>query len=302
MEQEIVTLEAASTTVVPHAIPRFDTDVARFSWKDDSRRRDVTSMIQASQPVIVEGALDHWRAIGRWTPEYLRDTFGEFEFDLDGEPWRMADYAERVLKSTRDEPAPYLRNYPLDMLPPAMRADIGAWPACLGRNWLDSLLLPRSARRVFPELYFGGTGAVFPVLHYDDMHMHAVLMQICGEKEYVAFAPEQTPYMYPRGGIEANKSSVDDPEGADSRRFPLYGNAHGAKFVLRAGEMLFVPSGWWHTVRILSPSIAVSVNYANAKNWRSYATDYRAMLARAHSPAIASAVYMYMSLLETLGF
>ena len=42
------------------------------------------------------------------------------------------------------------------------------------------------------ELYIGGEGASFPVLHYDGMHTHAFLMQLYGTKEYVAFAPQQS--------------------------------------------------------------------------------------------------------------
>ena len=63
--------------------------------------------------------------------------------------------------------------------------------------------------------------------------------------------------------------------------------------VLRAGEMLFVPSGWWHTVRILTPSITVSINSANRNNWRNYVDDYRLMMAH-RSPLVASVLHAYL--------
>jgi hypothetical protein len=275
-------------------VPKFDSDIARVDWQTRDANAPVQKVLRSGVPVVVSNGLGHWAAVGKWTPEYLRDEFGDTSVELKGKTWRLGDLADRILASSRENPAPYLHNYPLDKLPKRMRADIGRFPECTGPNWLDSALLPRSARRMFPEMYFGGTGAIFPVLHYDDMHMHAVLMQIYGEKEYMAFAPDQTPYLYSRGGIEINKSAIDDPEGADPERFPLYARAKGTRFLLRAGEMLFVPAGWWHTVRILTPSITVSVNSANSSNWRNYIADYRQMMSH-RSPVAAALLHAYLT-------
>jgi hypothetical protein len=113
-------------------------------------------------------------------------------------------------------------------------------------------------------------------LHYDGLHTHAFLMQLQGVKEYIGFAPDQTPYMYNRSGGpgQPNISEIDDVENWDPRRFPQFGNATGVRFTLHPGETLFMPSGWWHTARILSPSITVSINGANAANWSDFRTDF----------------------------
>jgi hypothetical protein len=57
-------------------------------------------------------------------------------------------------------------------------------------------------------------------------------------------------------------------------RFPKFSGASGFRFKLYPGETLFVPSGWWHTARILSPSITVSINGANAANWKDFRRDF----------------------------
>ena len=127
----------------------------------------------------------------------------------------------------------------------------------------------------FTELYIGGTGAKFPLLHYDGLHTHAFLMQIQGVKEYIGFAPDQTPYMYSRSGPEqTNVSEINDVENWDTNRFALFANAKGVRFTLCPGETLFMPSGWWHTARILSPSITISINGANAANWSDFQKDF----------------------------
>ena len=79
-----------------------------------------------------------------------------------------------------------------------------------------------------------------------------------GGAEYVAFAPDQAKYLYPRDGFERNKSRVVDIENPDLDAFPLFASATPVRTLLRAGETLFMPSGWWHTARILEPTITVS--------------------------------------------
>lgn len=61
---------------------------------------------------------------------------------------------------------------------------------------------------------------------------------------------------------------------ADLERFPLFDQADGVRFELHAGETLFVPAGWWHTVRILNPSVTVSVNGLNRANSAWFRNDY----------------------------
>ena len=45
------------------------------------------------------------------------------------------------------------------------------------------------------------------------------------------------------------------------------------RFVLRGGETIFNPAGWWHATRILSPSIAMVISTVNRSNWRAFSRD-----------------------------
>jgi hypothetical protein len=75
-------------------------------------------------------------------------------------------------------------------------------------------------------------------------------MQLYGDKEYVAFAPDQGRLMYPLGGRDANKSLVNDAVDPNIEKFPLFGQAQGVRFQLHPGETLFAPAGWWHTAGV----------------------------------------------------
>lgn len=253
--------------------PTFLEKIDRHEWSQLGRQRYVREYIDPLKPVVITGALEHWPARSKWTLDFFLDHYGNLPLEVDGRHLSMAQLIAEVGTSTPHAPAPYLRNYPVKHLPGTLQADIAPMPSCTGPNWLDHPLMTARASLTFLELYIGGEGARFPVLHYDGLHTHAFLMQIQGVKEYVGFAPDQTPYMYSRSG-DVNVSEINDIENWDTNRFALFGNAKGIRFTLHPGETLFMPSGWWHTARILSPSITISINGANAANWSDFRKDF----------------------------
>lgn len=234
--------------------------------------------LRPPRPVVLTDAIAHWRALGRWTPELFRDEYGYLEVEVDGETMTLRDLIRRIEASTDDSPAPYLHNQLIAEWPPELLADVLPMPACTRPNWLESRLFPSRSRMTSVETYIGGRGAQFPVLHYDGLHTHAYLMQLHGVKEYIVFSPDQTAFMYPLDG--KNTSRIDDVLEPDLAAFPLFDQAQGVRFELHPGETLFVPSGWWHTARILSASVTVSVNGVNRANSAAFRRDYCAYLAR----------------------
>jgi cupin-like protein len=232
------------------------------------------------RPVILTDAISGWRALGRWTPEFFKNEYGDLQVVVDGEAMALRDLIDRIEASTSDKPAPYLRNQLLAAWPPELSADVSPMPECTQPNWLDSRLFPSRQPLSSTEVYIGGRGARFPVLHYDGLHTHAFLMQLHGDKEYIVFSPDQTALMYPRDGLEMNKSRIDDVLAPDREAFPLFHQAQGLRFELHPGETLFVPAGWWHTARILSSSVTVSLNVLNRANSAAFRHDYCAHIAR----------------------
>jgi histone arginine demethylase JMJD6 len=241
------------------------------------------------RPVILTDAMSHWRALGRWTPQFFKNEYGDLEVVVDDEAMALRDLIDRVEVSTSERPAPYLRNQLLAKWPPELSADVFPMPECTQPDWLESRFFPSPHRLSSVEVYIGGRGARFPVLHYDADHTHAFLMQLYGDKEYIVFGPDQTPFMYPRDGRSTNKSRIDDVLEPDLLSFPLFDQAQGVRFQLHPGEMLFVPAGWWHTARILSPSVTVSINSLNRANSAAFRNDYCASIAR-RSRVLSSAV------------
>ena len=130
---------------------------------------------------------------------------------VDGETMALRDLIDRIEASTSDNPAPYLRNQLLAEWPPELTDDVTPMPECTQPNWLESRFFPSRHRLSSVEVYIGGEGAHFPVLHYDNLHTHAFLMQLYGDKEYIVFSPEQTRVHVSQAPASSeNKSQIDD--------------------------------------------------------------------------------------------
>ncbi len=288
---------------------------ASKSMKFESERRSGLShaefcdrYLSANQPVVVTDALRSWKALSHWTPEFFRTTFGYVRFTVNGGEqgtaaydasggieYTIAEFIDVVSRSTKDRPAPYLRNKILAEIFPALIHDVEPLPEYLFPNWLPDRYLVKYVQRVLNraaaiEIYIGGTGGVFPVLHYDGAGTHAFLMQIYGRKQFVLYAPYQEAFLYPSPDRQ-NISLIDNIDNPDVGRFPMFANAVPSTFVLEPGEMLFIPSRWWHTTRMLSASISISANVVNESNWHAL-VDFVAMRRRNRVAALASRAYL----------
>ena len=264
--------EARRTSSSPQLVDRID----RHEWSTIGRARYIREYVLPLNPVIITGGFDHWPARKKWTLDFFKEQYGGLPLEAGGRSLSMATLIDEVKASTQERPAPYLRNHPVKNLPVELHRDVHPMPECTNPNWFAQSWLKKWKDLTYIELYIGGTGAKFPMLHYDGMHTHAFLMQLEGVKEYIAFPPAQTPFMYAGdgGADDENKSAIDNIETPDLKRFPLFTQASGVRFNLHPGEALFVPAGWWHTARILSPSITVSINGANASNWKDFTHDF----------------------------
>jgi hypothetical protein len=231
--------------------------------------------VRKNRPVVVENAVTEWPALQKWTPEYFKTTFGSRRVDVSyEEQMTFADFIDGVLASSEATPGPYMYRFFIgphlpEILPDVLPQNEYAFP---GR--LASPLMPRSWRRPdgYLKLLIGGVGGRFPVMHYDTQNMHAAITEIHGDKAFVLFSPEDTPYLYPREDMP-NKSEIADIDDVDLARFPLFAKATRHETVLRPGDMVFVPSKWWHTARVLTASVSICQNMLDGSNWRGFVDE-----------------------------
>jgi hypothetical protein len=75
-------------------------------------------------------------------------------------------------------------------------------------------------------------------------------------------------------------SLIDNQRNPDLERFPLWKNATPVSFVVGPGETLFIPNGWWHTARSITPTISVALDVLNASNWGRFIHEVDIMMSR----------------------
>jgi len=82
--------------------------------------------------------------------------------------------------------------------------------------------------------------------------------QIIGKKEFIIFAPEQHPYLYPEFIHAQLWASRVDPDLADFERFPKLKSARGFRGQLSPGDVLFIPKFWWHAFSATEASLNIN--------------------------------------------
>ena len=88
------------------------------------------------KPVIVTGVLTGWKALTRWTPEFFKTRYGAKVVRIEGTTWTLGAYIDRVLASTPDDPAPYLKDQIIRELDPELAHDIQPFIEYVFPNWL----------------------------------------------------------------------------------------------------------------------------------------------------------------------
>mmetsp|Transcript_38629 Transcript_38629/g.86370 ORF Transcript_38629/g.86370 Transcript_38629/m.86370 type:complete len:404 (+) Transcript_38629:89-1300(+) len=109
------------------------------------------------------------------------------------------------------------------------------------------------------ELFIGMQGAETP-LHFDEREN--LFFQIRGLKEIVVFPFVDYTRLYPFPTTHPcdRQSMVGSPLEADLTAFPRFKDAIGHYATLQAGDLLYLPYGWWHWLRNLD-NMAMSVSF-----------------------------------------
>jgi lysine-specific demethylase 8 len=165
-----------------------------------------------------------------------------------------------------DAPLPYLAQHDLHATFPALRNDISIPDYCYVMPPLAAREEAGETGQVTIHHWIGPAGTHTP-LHYD--RYRNLFAQVCGYKVVRLYAPDAPVHPYPRDSLLFNTSRVDvdalvmGGEGAGGceplQRFPDLHAVPYHQVLVGPGDVLYIPHGWWHWVRSLSPSISVSL-------------------------------------------
>lgn len=224
--------------------------------KSISKEDFYNQYVKKQKPVVVEQLTQDWPAYEKWNLDYIKSVAGDKTVPLyDDRPvshkdgfneahatMKMSEYVD-LLKSKPTNYRIFLYNLMKEV--PSLVNDF-KWPD-LGLRLVKQL----------PMLFFGGEGSkVF--IHYDIDFSNILHFHFHGEKRCILFEPGQTPYLYkvPHALISREDIDFDNP---DFEKFPALKQAQGLVANLKHGEMLYMPEGYWHYMKYVTPGFSMSL-------------------------------------------
>ncbi|OLL27110.1 F-box protein [Neolecta irregularis DAH-3] len=232
-------------------LPRDDT-IPRLS----NLSQDEFSTKWSNQPFILTEVVPKWSA-SHWDIDYLLEKHGDHIFRAECVDWKLRTYID-YLRNNQDESPLYLFDKGFVEKEGGTLGDDYQSPyEVFGRDYFEILGADRPDYR---WLIIGParSGSTF---HKDPNGTSAWNAVITGAKFWIMFPPNQTP---PGVFVTPDEAEVTSPSSIAewvSGFLPEARRTGCLEGVCHAGEILHVPSGWWHLVVNLSESIAITQNF-----------------------------------------
>nr|WP_262916393.1 cupin-like domain-containing protein [Aestuariivivens sediminis] len=218
------------------------------------------------KPVVIEHFIEDWPAYSKWNLDYMKTTAGDKIVPLyDDRPvdyedgfnqahakMKMSDYVD-LLKTEPTKYRIFLWNILKEV--PHLQGDF-SFPD-LGLSLMKGL----------PMLFFGGSNS-YTFMHYDIDLANILHVHFDGKKQCILFDQKQNDFLYkvPHSLITREDIDFNNP---DFEKWPALKRAKGWICELHHGDILYMPEGYWHYMRYLTPGFSMSLRAVprNPKNF-----------------------------------
>ncbi|KAJ0480728.1 putative transcription factor & chromatin remodeling &Metalloenzymes JmjC family [Helianthus annuus] len=215
-----------------------------------------------NKPVLLEGCLDNWPALKKWDRDYLVEVCGDNRFAVGPTQMTLTDYFAYSSQAQEERPL-YLFDPKFANKVPQLGQDYEV-PVYFNEDLFNVL---GDERPDYRWIIIGpaGSGSSF---HIDPNSTSAWNAVVKGSKKWVLFPPDVVPPgVYP----SSDGAEVACPVSITEWFMNFYESTKTWKkkpveCVCKAGEVIFVPNGWWHLVINLEDSIAITQNFVSRRN------------------------------------
>ncbi|KAJ3092958.1 hypothetical protein HDU96_002568 [Phlyctochytrium bullatum] len=228
----------------------------------------IESYAKPNVPVIITDVVPKWPAYGKWNLDYLVKVCGDVEFRAEAVDVSLETYASysKVCgkgNGSFEESPLYLfdRNF-------ANRTGLEK-DYCVPEYFRDDLfkVMGDGMRPDYRWLILGPprSGSTF---HLDPNQTSAWNAVISGSKKWLLFPPEVVPPgVYPSEDGSEVTSPVSLAEWFLNHYHEIASSpVKPIECICRAGDLIFVPRGWWHAVMNLEETVAITQNFVSREN------------------------------------
>ncbi len=234
--------------------------------KNITKEDFIKNYFKPQKPVVIERFIDDWPAYTKWNLDYMKEIAGEKIVQLyDNRPVDCKDSFNQAHTSMKmGDYIDLLKNEPTKLR-------IFLWNILKEAPQLkDDFKYPDFGLKLMkglPMLFFGGEDS-YTFMHYDIDLANIFHFHFEGKKQCILFNQKQTKYLYkiPHSLITREDIDFVNP---DFDKWPALKHAKGYVANLNHGEILYMPEGWWHLMRYLTPGISMSLRSIarNPKNF-----------------------------------
>jgi hypothetical protein len=193
------------------------------------------------RPVILSDMGWFCPGLTKWTPQFFAERYGGLSVRVYDASF--AAPGKNYMSSIRDMP---FREYLNLLLTSSMDLRMFAfnifWHAAELRKDIAFPPLANGFSKKLLFMFFGCRNSRTP-MHYDPDLAHLFHTVLYGRKRVVLFHNEQSKNLYRNPLTTRSYVDVDHP---DFEKFPRLKQATGYEEILKPGETLFIPSGYWH--------------------------------------------------------
>ncbi|CAN5544635.1 hypothetical protein BH11PSE7_BH11PSE7_34640 [soil metagenome] len=214
----------------------------------------------ARRPVVLQGMVDDWPALRTWSFGHFARHYGNAQVTVDAyNSARAREMSLHQFVSLLEQPpaqgsAPiYLQEWYYKAADPQLARDT---PELDVAEYDFRKALYGEATSTNHQLWAGQRGGV-TILHQDAYLVDVMHIQLVGEKRWIVMAPE------------ARLDCLEDGT-PDFARLAAEPATQLMQCTLSPGEVLFLPSQWWHRVELLSDSIGVGRKCLDPANLRGH--------------------------------
>ena len=216
----------------------------------------MANYVRPQKPLVIENLIEEWPAFTKWNLTYFKEQMGDKTVPLyDDRPVDYNDgfnepHAKMLMRDYIDllenEPTRY-RIFLYNILKevPDLQKDFN-FPE-MGLPILKSL----------PMLFFGGKDS-FTFMHYDIDLANILHFHFHGKKECILFPYEEKKYLYKVPNSLITHESIDFSN-PDFEKWPALKHARGFIAELEHGNTLYMPEGYWHYMKYVTPGFSMSM-------------------------------------------